>query len=196
MLRITYTGNRLTHFQLTVSIFVSLCVLDKCTTNHMCIHIHLSHLMPLPPRFTQDRNCLQTLGCSLNSVKRSWHKPFIQKQNSCNLEDETPLTKSFGKDPHATPWRGPAIAAVVEFEGILPKGPYLPCVSMAGRALLVGYHRILICSVLKKKKNIFFFFDQFCFLRYREKNASVNVESWKIIALRILPVYLVSIVTH
>ena len=27
------------------------------------------------------------------------------------------------------------------FEGILPKGPYLPCVSMAGRALLAGYHR-------------------------------------------------------
>ena len=26
-------------------------------------------------------------------------------------------------------------------EGILPKGPYLPCVSMAGRALLAGYHR-------------------------------------------------------
>ena len=24
---------------------------------------------------------------------------------------------------------------------ILPKGPYLPCVSMAGRALLAGYHR-------------------------------------------------------
>ena len=26
-------------------------------------------------------------------------------------------------------------------EGILPKGPYLPCVSMAGRALLAGYPR-------------------------------------------------------
>ena len=26
-------------------------------------------------------------------------------------------------------------------KGILPKGPYLPCVSMAGRVLLAGYHR-------------------------------------------------------
>ena len=26
-------------------------------------------------------------------------------------------------------------------EGILPKSPYLPCVSMAGRALLAGPHR-------------------------------------------------------
>ena len=26
-------------------------------------------------------------------------------------------------------------------EGILPKGPYLPCVSRTGRALLAGYHR-------------------------------------------------------
>ena len=31
-------------------------------------------------------------------------------------------------------------------EGILPKGPYLPCVSMAGRALLAGYHR---CTFLR-----------------------------------------------
>ena len=28
-----------------------------------------------------------------------------------------------------------------DIKGILPKGPYLPCVSMAGRALLAGYHR-------------------------------------------------------
>ena len=29
-------------------------------------------------------------------------------------------------------------------EGILPKGPYLPCVSMAGRALLAGYRRHMV----------------------------------------------------
>ena len=29
-------------------------------------------------------------------------------------------------------------------EGILPKGPYLPCVSMAGRALLAGYPRYVM----------------------------------------------------
>ena len=28
-----------------------------------------------------------------------------------------------------------------DIEGILQKRPYLPCVSMAGRALLAGYHR-------------------------------------------------------
>ena len=37
-------------------------------------------------------------------------------------------------------------------EGILPKGPYLPCVSMAGRTLLAGYPRyilsiIYICNI-------------------------------------------------
>ena len=31
----------------------------------------------------------------------------------------------------------------IDVEGILPKGPYLPCVSMAGRALLAGYPRYL-----------------------------------------------------
>ena len=30
------------------------------------------------------------------------------------------------------------------FEGILPKVPYLPCVSMVGRALLAGYHRVAV----------------------------------------------------
>ena len=32
----------------------------------------------------------------------------------------------------------------IHIEGILPKGPYLPCVSMAGRALLAGYHRYMM----------------------------------------------------
>ena len=36
-------------------------------------------------------------------------------------------------------------------EGILPKGPYLPCLSMAGKALLAGYHQYTrqICDVSK-----------------------------------------------
>ena len=29
-------------------------------------------------------------------------------------------------------------------KGILPKGPYLPCVGMAGRALFAGYHRYVV----------------------------------------------------
>ena len=36
-----------------------------------------------------------------------------------------------------------------EFEGILKKGPYLPCVSMAGGALLAGYPQ----NVLNKEMN-------------------------------------------
>ena len=35
----------------------------------------------------------------------------------------------------------PPIIQWMHIDGILPKGPYLPCVSMAGRALLAGYHR-------------------------------------------------------
>ena len=31
--------------------------------------------------------------------------------------------------------------------GILPKGPYLPCVSMAGRALLAGYPRYELLNI-------------------------------------------------
>ena len=32
-------------------------------------------------------------------------------------------------------------SSCLQIEGILPKEPYLPCISMAGRALLAGYHR-------------------------------------------------------
>ena len=42
-------------------------------------------------------------------------------------------------------------------EGILPKGPYLPCVSMAGRALLAGYPRchVYACTQVHFMDNTF-----------------------------------------
>ena len=36
---------------------------------------------------------------------------------------------------------GAPFVLFTHFKGILPKGPYLPCVSMAGRALFAGYPR-------------------------------------------------------
>ena len=39
------------------------------------------------------------------------------------------------------------VRSLSNVEGILPKGPYLPCVSMAGRALLAGYHRYKQCTM-------------------------------------------------
>ena len=38
-------------------------------------------------------------------------------------------------------WYVNASMDILHIEGILPKGPYLPCVSMVGRALLAGYPR-------------------------------------------------------
>ena len=35
------------------------------------------------------------------------------------------------------------IVMYLSVEGILPKGPYLPCLRMADRAILVGYPRYL-----------------------------------------------------
>ena len=42
--------------------------------------------------------------------------------------------------------------ALTHIEGVLPKGPYLPCVSMADRALLAGYHRHMHCSELSQHR--------------------------------------------
>ena len=47
--------------------------------------------------------------------------------------------------PHHTEWLG----TWEHMEGILPKGPYLPCVSMADRALLAGYHQYHLHSLLR-----------------------------------------------
>ena len=54
-----------------------------------------------------------------------------------------------------------------EFEGILPKGPYLPCVSMAGGALLAGYHRI-------KAYNCLVVFTMWLGVHYWNNARSVN----------------------
>ena len=42
--------------------------------------------------------------------------------------------------------------------GILPKGPYLPCVSMAGRALLAGYP---VCQIWRRTGNFLLIFRKF-----------------------------------
>ena len=60
---------------------------------------------------------------------------------------------------HVRPCRFmPALLVVLcqYFEGLLPKGPYLPCLSMASRALLAGYHRFLLKSNGDVPQNIHF----------------------------------------
>ena len=54
-------------------------------------------------------------------------KYILWTENICILA-QIPLNFFTPKDP-------------IDYEGILPKGPYRPCVSMAGRALLAGYPR-------------------------------------------------------
>ena len=53
---------------------------------------------------------------------------------------------------------GSSSSVMFYIEGILPKGPYLPCVSMAGRALLAGYHRY-------QKKNVLELWLSWCFTK-------------------------------
>ena len=58
-----------------------------------------------------------------------------------------------------------------QFEGILPKGPYLPCVSMAGRALLAGYHRFIRLFVWQQQRKHW----RSALLKLCEGNTLVNV---------------------
>ena len=45
-------------------------------------------------------------------------------------------------------------------KGILPNGPYLPCVSMVGRAILAGYHRYMTLTFVFPIKSILNFHGQ------------------------------------
>ena len=55
---------------------------------------------------------------------------------------------------YGTKWRqNTKLYSYSHIEGILPKGPYLPCVSMAGRALLAGYPRYLGMLCKKNRNN-------------------------------------------
>ena len=51
------------------------------------------------------------------------------------------------EDPRLQSFYPPFVARIdrwIYIDGILPKRPYLPCASMAGRALLAGYHRYVV----------------------------------------------------
>ena len=56
----------------------------------------------------------------------------------CCIQSSTQTTNQIHHIGSILP-KGPYLPCIY----ILPKGPYLPCISMAGRALLAGYHRYL-----------------------------------------------------
>ena len=72
--------------------------------------------------------------CQLSST-------FVLRHRDC--PQKTVPTMS-GPRRHWTTEMNRTVQPFWHIEGILPKGPYLPCVSMAGRALLAGYHRYVL----------------------------------------------------
>ena len=101
---------------------------------------------------------------------------FVRQQNEFSIEVELRWKNSFVKwAPVVQTWEAytiknlfgilsPWIVFIPEIEGILPRGSSLPCVSMAGRALLAGYHRILIqawYTVVLQAKQLVVYFEWF-----------------------------------
>ena len=75
--------------------------------------------------------CLPMEAMSCVSCSSSWHSAALR-----SAPDNVWLICSSSSVRHSAGKRNST-----NNEGILPKGPYLPCVNMAGRALLAGYHR-------------------------------------------------------
>ena len=80
-------------------------------------------------------------------ASRLFTQPFIQTQIKENNKapPHWPLWVEFTGDRWIPRTKGQLcfhlMTSSCDIVGILPKRPYLPCVSMAGRALLAGYHR-------------------------------------------------------
>ena len=75
---------------------------------------------------------------------------FVRKQEFVQGKNEK-APRGFHSWPivrgtHRWPVASFSYARNIHIEGILPKGPYLACVSMAGSALLAGYYRQVITS--------------------------------------------------
>ena len=73
-----------------------------------------------------------------------------------------------------------------DIEGILPKGPYLPCVSMAGRALLAGYHQYISHTEVRVNTSKRPKFEQGCCQRASRRcctSQEFTNTSWKICTL-------------
>ena len=128
----------------------------RATKNGSCTHFHHCHPKTMRPSLTTSggtpmqphiwglwcqkqvshagiSNCLSQycMGCnylSLPEIPASGTKVFICKCRCYNS---------------ASP--SLALVHLFDIEGILPRGPYLPCVSMVGRALLARYPRYQLC---------------------------------------------------
>ena len=70
-------------------------------------------------------------------------------KSCCNLYRHIPVSWiiAFGIVA-ATVFAGSWYLGIRHIDGILPKGPYLPCLRMKDRALLAGYHRYCVLLVI------------------------------------------------
>ena len=95
-----------------------------------CTHIPIdSNVRIVEQHFLRSRNCKYMY--TLEDVFL-WRMIINNKHNIWLLSALNSLRPHDGKND--------------QFEGILPKGPYSPCLRMADRALLAGYPRIMACS--------------------------------------------------
>ena len=75
-----------------------------------------------------------------HSLRPYQQVPRLDRYDHEELPQHSELSMKWIKHMHALIMFFSYLSSV---EGILPKGPYLPCVSMAGRPFLAGYHRVV-----------------------------------------------------
>ena len=125
--------------------------LKECSELHLCknptwnMHVYLAKLSILRPLWLTQLTWSMFPGCIYrDSTSQQWIL-FTMDQWLCLVQTENQLPRNI------------VIKFLIQYiEGILPKGPYMPCVSMAGGALLAGYPRyIWYIRMISWRGNIF-----------------------------------------
>ena len=114
-------------------------------TGHLCGEFTSPGDFPAQRPVTRSFDVFFNLPLNKRLTKQPWdwwfEAPSWSLWRQCNA---VPAVQWQPPEPPVTTWLV-SWQFRKKCEGILPKGPYLPWVSMAGRALLAGYHRICSC---------------------------------------------------
>ena len=127
------------------------------TVTTKCPHIQYMNHAHTQIDWIQELTCAEMRSHMHWHTQKCIHKMRAHKYKHTNASTNTYIHMHTVHRPIHARFMKSAWKKIVSYiEGILPKGPYLSCVSMADRALLAGYHRHVYTSLHWKQRQMFY----------------------------------------